>query len=152
MEAAMYDRKKNIYEIDQAIEAGQRALAALKKAEDSLDSARGFGIWDILGGGFISGILKHSDLDDAMQYMEDAKHELQRFKSELADIHISYDVSLNFDGFTRFADFFLDGIFVDFLIQSRIKESYEEVAKIKAQVQTALSKLRRLRKVEEDQL
>ena len=53
-------------EIQEAIVAGQRALTALNDVEGSLKTAQGMGIWDILGGGFISGMLKHSNLDKAM--------------------------------------------------------------------------------------
>ena len=41
----MYDRA---VEIDEAIAAGQRALDALAEAADSLDSAKRWGIVDIL--------------------------------------------------------------------------------------------------------
>ena len=47
----MYDRA---VEIDEAIAAGHRALDALAEAADSLDSAKRWGIVDILGGGLIT--------------------------------------------------------------------------------------------------
>ena len=46
----MYDRRR---EIDEAIAAGKEALEALEDAADSLDSAKRWGIVDILGGGLI---------------------------------------------------------------------------------------------------
>lgn len=48
-------REEQIREIDEAIFAGQRAYQAICEAESHLSSARGFGIWDMLGGGFVSG-------------------------------------------------------------------------------------------------
>ena len=55
----MYDRA---VEIDEAIAAGHRALDALAEAADSLDSAKRWGIVDILGGGFVTSMVKHSRL------------------------------------------------------------------------------------------
>lgn len=47
-------------EIREAIDAGNRALDALDEALGHLKTARGLGVWDMLGGGFLSSLLKHS--------------------------------------------------------------------------------------------
>ena len=39
-------------EISEAIRAGERALSSLRAAQDKLGSARNWGIFDMLGGGF----------------------------------------------------------------------------------------------------
>ena len=52
----MYNR--NI-EVREAIEAGERALASLRDARESLGSARNWGLLDLLGGRSISGLVKH---------------------------------------------------------------------------------------------
>ena len=52
-------REENIKEIDEAINAGNRALNALNDAQSNLSMARGMGVWDMLGGGLISGVIKH---------------------------------------------------------------------------------------------
>ena len=41
-------------EIREAIDAGNRALDALDEALGHLKTARGLGVWDMLGGGFLS--------------------------------------------------------------------------------------------------
>ena len=64
-------------EIREAIEAGNRALEALDEAMGHLKTARGLGVWDMLGGGFLSSLLKHSKMDDAQQAMQYAQQELQ---------------------------------------------------------------------------
>lgn len=63
----MYDREK---EIREAVQAGQRALISLNDAERYLDSAGGWGLWDMFGGGFLSSMIKHSKMDDAQRSME----------------------------------------------------------------------------------
>ncbi len=137
----MEERKR---EIKEAIEAGNLALQALSQVEGSIQQARGFGIWDMLGGGLISGLLKHSRMDEADRNMEIARQQLERFQRELEDISASYNLVVKFDGFTRFADYFFDNILVDFLVQERIVETAEQVKKIKIEVQNTLERLYRM--------
>jgi hypothetical protein len=59
-------------EIEEAIQAGKTALQALDDAERNISSARSFGVWDMLGGGFLSSMLKHSKMDEAQRCMERA--------------------------------------------------------------------------------
>lgn len=49
--------------------AGNRALKSLRNAQDSLNSAKNWGLWDMFGGGFISTMAKHSKMDSAKQNM-----------------------------------------------------------------------------------
>ena len=58
----MYDHAK---EIREARAAGERALDCLYAARDQLSSARNWGVVDLLGGGLISGLMKHSKLENA---------------------------------------------------------------------------------------
>ena len=78
----MYDRQK---EIREAITAGERARMSLQTAHDKLGSARNWGIVDILGGGLISGLMKHSRVNDASYHVEQAKRNLLSFQQELGD-------------------------------------------------------------------
>lgn len=132
-------------EIEEAIHAGNAALSAIGRAESSLSGARGFGIWDMLGGGLISGLLKHSKMDDAQKYVNEANHSIQQFQKELSDINMSINYGVSFDGITKAIDIIFDNIFVDALIQSRIRETQENLKKTKVQVQQALSDLENMR-------
>ena len=38
-------------EISEAIAAGEQVLSSLREAQRQLDSAAGWGLWDMLGGG-----------------------------------------------------------------------------------------------------
>mgnify|MGYP000338007107 CR=1 FL=1 len=72
-------------EMQEAVQAGERALQSLYAARDKLGSARNWGIFDMLGGGFISDFVKHSKMNDAAALMEQAKSDIQRFQRELRD-------------------------------------------------------------------
>lgn len=132
-------------EIDEALAAGNTALDALNRAERSISGARGFGIWDMLGGGFISGLLKHSQMDDAQRYVNEANDALRRFQKELSDINININYGVSFDSITKAFDIFCDNLLVDALIQSRIRDAQQNIAQTKQQVQSAMTMLRNMR-------
>lgn len=61
-------------EMQEAVQAGERALQSLYAARDKLGSARNWGIFDMLGGGFISDFVKHSKMNDAAALMEQKRY------------------------------------------------------------------------------
>lgn len=114
-------------DIAEAIVSGERALAKLREAHEKLESAENWGIFDILGGGLISGMIKHSRIEDATHCIEDAKIELRTFVDELDDVSILPGHNLDMDGFLSFADFFFDGVIADFMVQSKISDALKKV-------------------------
>ncbi len=140
--------KRNLKELREAVSAGQSAVNSLDIALDSLGSAQGWGTWDLLGGGLISDLAKHSHIDDASREVERAHHHLRRFKTELADVKINYDIRFETDWFAKFADFFFDGLIADWFMQSKINNSYDSVSDVKNQVNSVLYKLQQLKEQE----
>lgn len=134
-------------EIREAIDAGNRALAALDEAARHLQTARGLGVWDMLGGGFLSSLLKHAKMDDAQRAMDRAEQELRSFGRELADVQMFVDIQLNFDNFTRFFDAVCDNFFVDWMVQSQIAQAQERVDEARQRVWDAVQQLQFLQGV-----
>ncbi|PWJ48545.1 hypothetical protein [Faecalicatena contorta] len=129
-------------EVNEAIYAGERALSSLRTAQDELSSAKSWGIVDLLGGGLITDMIKHSKMDRASSYMETAKHDLRVFQRELKDVTVNADFQINVGDFLKFADFFFDGIVADYLVQSKIADAKKEVNKAIRQVEDILADLR----------
>ena len=128
-------------EICEAISAGNKAKNIAEQVLSELDDAEGWGTWDLLGGGLISDLAKHSSLDDAQEEIEHLQVQLRRFKTELADVTIRAEMQVNIDGFLRFADYFFDGLFADWAVLDKIEESQTEVKNIIKQIQAVLDKL-----------
>lgn len=114
-------------ELAEAITAGERALRSLKAAQEKLKSARNWGLYDMLGGGWISSAIKQSKVKDASLDMENAKRDLQIFQRELQDVHVSQELRVEIGSFLSFADFFFDGFVADYLVQSKINDAREQV-------------------------
>lgn len=128
-------------ELREAVSAGNSALSIAERVLSSLNSAEGWGTWDLLGGGLISDIAKHSHLDDAQASIEDLQSQLRRFKTELADVTIHAGMQVNVDGFLRFADYFFDGLFADWAVLDKIGQSQSQVQQTKSQIEQVLSRL-----------
>lgn len=133
--------ENRIREIKEAKAAGREALYSLRQAKEKLDSARGWGIWDMLGGGLISTMVKHSKINDAEALMEDARRKLQIFQRELQDVQMPAHFRVEIGDFLTFADFFFDGLIADWMVQSRIGEAREQVEEAISRVQQVLQSL-----------
>ncbi len=131
-------------EIQEAIRAGKGAVTHLNNAAANLDSAEGWGTWDLLGGGLLTDLAKHSKIDDAKYEVEETQRALSRFRTELADVKISGDIYIETDGFGKFTDFFFDGLIADWCMQSRIHDAQGSVAGTKSKVEQVLEKLSRM--------
>lgn len=129
-------------EIREAVEAGENALDSLREAQNSLNSARSWGIFDMLGGGFITDMVKHSRIRDASFYMEQAQRDLQSFQRELKDVQVPMGMRVEIGSFLSFADFFLDGIVADYLVQTKIADARAQVADAILRVENILAELK----------
>ena len=117
----------NEQEIREAIQAADSALFHLRNAQQKLRSARNWGIYDLLGGGFFSTLIKHSKMDRARDEVEAARNAVCRFSRELSDVAGSTQFEMDTDDFLAFADYFFDGFLADYMVQSRIGRAREQI-------------------------
>lgn len=137
-------------ELSEAVQAGKAALVQIQSIKKSLDSAKGWGTVDVFGGGLMSDIINHSNLNQAQNEAEHLQVLLSRFQSELSDVHVTGDMPpINIDGFLGFADFFFDGMISDWMVLSRINDSARNVRRVELQVEDQLKKLEYMQSVRE---
>lgn len=137
--------KANLKEISEAISSGYSVKSSLSNVEQSLDSAENWGAWDMWGGGgLITNLVKHGHIDDARDRASEVQMLLNRFRTELADVKISSQITIDIGGFTKFADFFFDGLISDWVVQSRIHDSQDSVDRVRDQVSSVLRKLEKM--------
>lgn len=125
----------------EAIDAGKYALSNLSAAKNELDTARGWGIIDILGGGFLSTAIKQSKMNSARRYIEHARQDLARFSKELNDLAGHITINVDLDSFASFADYFFDGMISDFYVQSKINQARDQIDQAISMVSSILNKL-----------
>jgi len=131
-------------EITEAITSGEQAISIAETILTGLDRAESLGTWDLLGGGMITDIAKHSQLDEAQMNVERLQSALHRFKAELADVKLQADMQVNVEGFMRFADYFFDGLFADWTVLGHIKDSRMQVYETKKKLLDTVKKLRNM--------
>lgn len=137
----MSSEKQEVWE---ALEAGKRALYSLTEAKNSLSTARGFGVWDMLGGGLGAGIFKHAKINDASRQVEAAKSDLRRFQKELSDVNMACNLNMDVGEFLTFADFFFDGFLADVLVQSKMKDMAKQLDEAIGQVKHMVNELEQI--------
>lgn len=130
-------------EIQEAIRAGERALVSLDEAQKELKSARNWGIYDMLGGGLLGTLIKHSKISSASSCLEEAQAHLRQFQRELKDVQGMPDVHIEIGDFLTFADYFFDGLLADYMVQSKINEARSQTEQAISYVNSLLAELRR---------
>ena len=135
-----YDFEK---EKREAADAGNRALRSLKAAQENLDSAKNWGIWDMLGGGFLSTMAKQSEMVRAKENLTKARSDLKNFSRELQDVNMACHLDIETGDFLSFADLFFDGFVVDWMVQDRINQASRQVEEAIHRVEGILNQLQR---------
>ena len=134
LEQKMLEQDNKIRELNEAIIAGKTASEYIDPVMKNLDSAENWGAFDIFGGGLLASIAKHEKLDQAQYEMENLQKHLNTFRTELADVNINADIQISMDEFSRFADWFFDGFFVDSFFLDKIQKIQTQVYDLQHQI------------------
>ena len=135
----------DIAQVNQALNLTNQLIAELDQAERSLSSARNWGFLDVLGGGLITDLIKHSKLNNAKSSMDRVNYLLQELRRALGGISMAGDYSMNVGGFETFADFFFDSGIVDVYMTAKIMSSLNEVRNLKNRCYELRSRLSNIR-------
>ena len=78
------------------------------------------------------------------QGIDHAQRALSRFRTELADVRDMELPQVQIGEFATFADYFFDGFFMDWMVQSKIQDAQEGVSEVHVRVLNALRNLERM--------
>ncbi len=115
----------------------------LTQAQDKLRSARNWGVWDLLGGGLVSTLVKHGKADDANACIRKAGRLMENVRRMMPDIYVG-EAPVDEGGFGRVADLLFDGFFTDMYMQGRINEQREAVDQMLSRVRRVERELMRI--------
>lgn len=139
-------------ELKEALSAGHTALHTVEQVLSLLDDADGLSTWDMLGGGVFVDMAKHDTLDHAQDLIEELQVQLRRFHTELADVSVQADVQVSIDGFTRFADYFFDGLLADWTVKDQISQSQQQVLQTRNQIGSIINQLNKMQTTTEQEI
>ena len=128
-------------EIQEALFEGDRLIPYIDNAISSLNSAKSWGIYDMMGGDLIATMAKRSRMSDASNALNSIKIMLNKYNSELNDLSEDISVSLNLDSFSGFMDYFFDNFFTDYFIQGKINSALDSSIDLKNKVINIQNKL-----------
>lgn len=128
-------------EIDEAINAGENTMSCIDNAREALQSAKNWGTLDMFGGGLLSTMAKRENMSEAQDYISDMQKWIRSFARELSDVDDYINTELDIGDFLGFADYFFDGFFVDWAVQSKINNAIEKVEDTKYEVNSILRRL-----------
>jgi chromosome segregation ATPase len=140
------DITSQLKELSEAIQAGKDVLAGLKQVIEALKGAKNWGTWDLLGGGILSTAVKHNRIDEAREGIHALQAQISQFKRELADVRERIELKIDIGAFETFADFFFDGLIVDWVVQSRIVASLERTKEARDMFSQAAAELEDLKR------
>lgn len=124
---AMEDNRMLDRELKEALDAGHHVYELIDGARERLGSAQSWGVYDMVGGGIISSVIKHERIDEAQQKISEIQLEVMRFKKEVEDVgNISLtniDISASLSAF----DIYFDNIISDVMVQSKISRTLNDV-------------------------
>lgn len=130
-------------ELEEAAEAAGACREALAETAEKLGSAASWGGWDMLGGGVLTTAIKHGRLGQARDAAGRARDQLQRLRTELADVGMDgSELKVDVGGLATFADYFIDGWIVDWLVQGRIDEARQRISIARVDLHGLLVRLR----------
>lgn len=124
-------------ELAQAAAAGEAAAAQVQELLAAIRSAQGWGIFDLLGGGLLATAGKHAHLDRARRLAAEAAERLAAFYREAAEVR-ALTGTLDVGPLAHFADYFLDGLLADWVVQSRIDAALRQAQDAAGAVDAAL--------------
>lgn len=135
------DLKNREKEINEALSAGYMVIDSLNQVENSLHSAGNWGTYDMLGGGFIATMAKHSRIDEAKDEIDRTQSLLRKFHRELKDVGSTANINIEIGSFLTFADYFFDGLFADWSVQNRINDAEDRVSETLRRVHELMNML-----------
>jgi hypothetical protein len=112
-------------EVREALAAGREAQDRLVAALDLLRSADDWAAVDLLGGGVVSGGMKHERLRQVGDQLERAGLALRRFHAELADVHRDAAGAVAVSPGQRVVDVWFDNVLSDLAASRRIDEAVQ---------------------------
>lgn len=136
--------EKNLRQVNNSLSIIRQLLPLVDDAEKQFKSSRNWGFADIFfdgWGGLLTGLLKHSQLNNAQGTMNQIQFLMNQLQLELNKIVVPVDYRMQLNGFVTFADFFMDCPIVDVYMQVKIMNSIKQVQELRQKLLELQDKL-----------
>lgn len=109
----------------------QETITHLDKITDQLESAKRWSWADLLGGEFITSMVKRKKMKNISSDLQKLQPQLNALKHNLQDANIQVHSSFNHSTSRQFFDIFFDNAFTDLKVQDEIKQLLTELTTLR---------------------
>ena len=121
---------------------GEEILVLLSQAGDVLQSAYSWNSFDFVGGSLMSTIEKHKIVDEAQAYLHEAKEQLEGYETSFNAVSDLTKLTIDTSNLLTVADFTLDGVVADMLVQAYINDAITQIGEAIALIESKQNELR----------
>lgn len=114
----------------------QETITHLDKITDQLESAKRWSWADLLGGEFITSMVKRKKMKNISEDLQQLQPKLQHLKHALEDANIQVDSAIDHSTSRQFFDTFFDNIITDLKVQGEIKDMLTELKELRQALTT----------------
>lgn len=130
-----------LIELKQAKLAAQEVIFRLDNAIQSLDSAKNWGIFDMLGGGMFASLFKREKIRGANDEIHEVSRAIRRLNKELSDIDMHLPMEISDSMGDNFFDVWFDNIFTDMRVQGEITSTLRQLKGFRTDVEYLIRRL-----------
>jgi len=128
-------------EIDEALDTGQESIRAVESIISALNKASDWGDWTPERKAKYA---KQRAMDDAIKLLPIARHRLNLFVKEMADLgENDIQIKLNPIQFNSFTDFFFDNLISDWIVQKKIVSTRNDLMRTLSYIKRLVMTLNR---------
>ena len=121
------NEKVMIQKMKELLEIGQMTIESLERAQMKLESVKSWITIDGFGGSLLISIVKHSKIEETLEFLEKAKKDVRRFQLQLKTIEHPDSIKKDIGIFVSFATFFLDDTVETYLVKERVEDVTEQL-------------------------
>ena len=114
----------------------QETITHLDKITDQLESVKRWSWADLLGGEFITSMVKRKKMKNISDDLQQLQPKLQHLKHTLEDANIQVDSAIDHSTSRQFFDTFFDNIITDLKVQGEIKDMLAELKELRQALTT----------------
>lgn len=133
--------EKERISLNEALKEGEEVLKKLNEAKRYLVKAKDWGEYDLSGGGLVATMKKYHYLDEAQELLHRVSWGLRKFHNSLEPVGLTGDDEVK--KFLNVSDYWIDGIFIDYALQSAIIKLVDFINNIIVEVLGIDEKLRK---------
>lgn len=126
------------------LEARAELIKSIDMIDDSLkilSSAKTWGIFDILGGGFFTSLMKRDKIGKVNDNIRNLRYQLEITQKELGDVDQMIDIEIPNNFTDNFFDIAFDNIFTDILTQSKLNKTNTKLSDLRNYLSKVLDKI-----------